>query len=279
MSSNRKVFYFETPRAPKETSEFACLPRDLAHLVFVHLDVEFLCLLKSTSRGVANACRRALCSNDVLAINYKYESVFSPIRQCNLSFPMRVMVDGGHFYRMVTEDTDLPETWTQTLIVHEFDLEFFLDFRRVRDVETVKKWLEKHFAYDAEFDREDERQPLPEHKEHISRMQMQCPRFCVEIPGEGIYHCPTQLWEHLKIELKIEERIHPFEDDYMIFSDRLFEGFRKESFTPLELAARLMPFARIGKCWSVFDCIALGKQVWRGDENSLLHMFLGERLA
>lgn len=273
MSSNRRTFYFDTPRAPQETSEFAGLPRDLAHLVLVHLSMPFLCLLKSTSRRVANACRHALCSNELLESYENWQMMHSAVSGCNLSFPIKVCLHQCYSTRKFGYNSSI------YLIVHEFELEFYLYRKRVRDMDVVKEWLEKSMQYMEEhnFKRDPNFHRMCNQKKNYMRsMDVDCIRFCVELPGEGIFHSAAPLWSRLSNVQDADAGIKGF--------GGILQGFRHgdRGTQVLDLATWLWPYAMIGGKYFTFDFNALDYDALDHDgfpQCSLLHCILEERLC
>ena len=165
----RRVFDFQTWHHPLEPSGLGCLPRDLAHLVLVHLPLSTLCGLKRVSRSVVNACRRALCSSEL----YDEENddtldvMIKILSQCDLSFPIRVVVS------KTTTDPDCRITEDLPIyVVHELACQFFLKGKPV-DLETAAEWIFTTWA------------TLPDVDELsvFDNIRVVCTRFCIETPS------------------------------------------------------------------------------------------------
>ena len=254
MSSKRRVFHFNTHCAPTEPSEFACLPRDLAHLVLINLRIPELCPLKATSHAVANACRRAIRSSEVL--DKDNDVIAQAIGGCQLAFPMKALFNIRY--------ADMQNTIGKEMIVHEFEVEFYQKGKRVYDVNKVKEWNTTSWEYINKCIN-----PMPtKHKEYILSMTVECIRFCVELPREGIFFSYESLKKHLGL--------------FSVADDGAFGPSFSYQYEILDFACNLEPIVPIAlinsRMFLTFDCPLDGSIINEGRSNTFFNMILGERL-
>ena len=259
----RKVFRMSHPRTPTEECAFGVLPRDLAHLVLLHVgSLPRLLLLKSVSRATANSVRRTIHSDEFMDLEEigswrsPHTDMLSALETCSLSLPMKV----AHNFDWEGSEVCAPK---QVLIVHEFELEFRLNDRVVPMEETFP-WFVK--MYDVFYDHD-----KPSwYERHLKDMVVECTQFCVEWPGVGVFHGVDSLWDALNINVRDGKN-----DD---------DGWRVSSqfeHRPMELAMHLTPFARIGDITLGFN----GTRLFHSDfsmrqcEQSLLQQYLKGRVV
>jgi hypothetical protein len=246
----RRVVHFQHKRDPVEPSGFSYLPRDVAHLVLVNLAFHVLCGLKRVSRGVANACRRALCSEEFIDQDDNYNAMAEVIDTCAFSFPMRVYVEEAD--RRADSGFCVYEV-DDPLVVHDFELEWLLDQRNV-GVEDVCVWLYELMNMDSH----------DSVYEHFRRLRVKPVRFCIE-SARGVFHSERDLREHHGIEYSRET-----------LSDYNPHTIHISGFELLELATRLVPYAIVGKRRFVSECDMLYDA---SEDRSLLHCMLCGRLC
>ena len=268
------------PRVPTEESSFGPLARDLAHLVFVGAgSLPYLLLLKSVSRSVANAVRRAVTSEEFMALkfpgpNAPHCHMSDALQGCALSFPMRV---GYDFLRSSSYLCDLEEP-SVALVLHEFHLEFRYRDNVVTNPAQVTEWIAKVWDYEDKIrrvPRDYSRETLSARDEHLSAMAVTCTRFCVERPGVGIFHSVDTLWHHLDfpkehreaIRFSLEKHTSPKLDYHFVSS--------LSAHRALELACRLHPYTHIGGKIIFFKTLTLNND---GHTHTLLSNILWERL-
>jgi hypothetical protein len=215
----RRVFHFQERREPLAPSCFSYLPRDIAHLVLVNLTLPVLCGLKRVSQGVANACRRALCSEDFMEHEENYDAMSEAIGMCAFSFPMRVFVEEYDDISGLDRcDVKNP------LVIHEFELMFCLDDKIVA-AEDVRAWLYELMQMME--------RPREKKRRHMERMRVLPVRFCIETI-DGIFFSERTLREHMDLD----------------YGTGVLSGYglpgTKEAIYLLELAGRLTPYAMVG---------------------------------
>lgn len=257
---------------PLEPSGFSILDRDLTHLVFMHLGVPFLCLLKCVSHSVANACRRTLCNSDTYEIadveNVNYEHMSDCI--CSSSFTLPVTVN-AMAWDVVNNIDDIINESNIRLIVHEFNLEFYLRNEPVTNPSQVITWFYKAWE-NMHDDWDDYVGPATSHE---LDMEVRCTKLTVEQPGVGIFHSVKSLWHHLGFETQLKEgHTNPFSSARWTISPS-----RKH--TPLELFMRLWPYTEIDGVPFAFDdgCVPGPCKTDLTVEGSLLFCFLRERIV
>ena len=213
---------------------------DTTQAVLEHMNVPFLCLLKSVSTSVANACRRRLRESDLTDI----------MERSNPTFPVRVLFDS-----CFTEYRDL-EVPTDVYIVHALTLEVRHEGRRVTDPEEVRTFL-KTYVHTTEHVNETER----------DKFQFDTPTFCVERPGVGIFHSPGQLWEHMELGERLRR------DD----GDSPYERCLRAQQQTVKLLLSLQPLVTVGPRTYIFPAYGL---LDTGDvfPASLMHLLAAERI-
>jgi hypothetical protein len=241
----RRVVHFQERRDPVELSCFSCLPRDVVHLVLVNLTLPVLCGLKRVSRGVANACRRSLCSEEFIQQDINYNAMSEVIETCAFSFPMRVFVE-----RRTRDSENLWCDVKNPLVIHEFELMFLLD-NKIVGVNEVRAWLHELLVMEVSVTT-------------IHRMRVMPIKLCIETT-DGVFYSERTLREHMGLDYETS-----FLCDF---------GAPKKTFKNihlLELAARLTPYAMVGGCQFVVDCEMFYDMA---DDRSLFYCLLCGRLC
>tara|TARA_Y100000389_G_C17460980_1_gene521674 strand:+ start:3113 stop:3841 length:729 start_codon:yes stop_codon:yes gene_type:complete len=228
-----------------------------------------LLVLKSVSRGFANAVRHAVHSKDFCdALN---GDIFSALQECTLRLPLRVV------YNYDFLPSEFPRfTHSDTLIVHEFCIESRYKHAVVTDPKCVIEWLVELYAIRWDYATHAEQQAT---RDHLDKMEFECTRICVEWPGVGMFHSAMELWDRLGVEEEHRLNSGGRWKNSSIEERNLYKWFTSSwpSHLPLELAVRLIPIACIGGATYTFnapidkhmDCFQI----------SLLHHLLAERLC
>lgn len=256
---------------PLEPSGFSILDRDLTHLVFRHLEVPFLCLLKCVSHSVANACRRTLRSYELYEGPFASVSSYDHMSECiyssSFTLPVKVSV---MIFGSIQSVTDLYED-TKKLIVHEFNLEFYWRNERVTNPSQVIKWFYK--AWEDMHDDWDAYDGPP--TSHEEDMEVRCTKLTVEQPGVGIFHSVASLWRHLDFEDVLKSGVgDQFSASWSISSS--------PKHLPLELFMRLWPYAELDTNLSFAFDDAQDSGPCKTDmsiQGSLLFCYLKERIV
>ena len=270
-SPHRRVYELHHPRVPTEGRSFGPLHGDLTCLILRHFEsLALLLMLKSVSRGVANAVRHAVHSQDFSKA--LYDDIYSAMQECTLRLPLRAV------YHYDFLPSDFPtSTPSDTLIVHEFCIESRYKHAVVTDPKCVIEWLVELYAIRWDYKTHAEQQAT---QDHLKKMAFECTRICVEWPGVGMFHSAIELWDRLGVA---EE--HRKNDDGLWKNSSFEEKEREKWFTsgsdhhlPLELAVRLIPIACIGGVMYSFDAI-IDRHLQDCFQISLLHHLLSERLC
>ena len=184
--------------------------------------------------------------------DFKHRNVMTGFLQdCNFSLPVWVAFNNNLDIR--NEDWDN----ATHMLLHEFELEFSQRLPGQMCHHPIGKgcvieWFAK-VLQNVEEGVVD--------KEYLSRISVDCIRFCAEIPGVGIFHSMCDLWKAL------------------YGTDFWFEYDRSNWITPnpeLAMAMRLHPFARIGKRVFHIECgVHQVDESWQG---SIFHFHLRNRL-
>ena len=279
---SRRTFQMQVAHTPMQTSSFAGLPRDVTHLVLLHLSFPFLCMIKATSSEVANACRRTLLSRECLR-KENYGNLGEMLYRCDLTFPIRTTFDFSD-----TDDLPVDESALKgsDLIVHEFNVEFLRNGRRVTDRQKIIDWWfeawqnlvslpfeDSHtgFRYDG-----NQYTGFDGKAQHLESLQVEVTRFCVEHVGVGMYHSVDGLWQDLGLEKHFQQRLRENSKNspYHISNDYAYRV--------VELAVRLRPYARFGGKLFQFGNSVHKRVDWDGicvDTCTLWHGFIDGRIV
>jgi hypothetical protein len=279
---------------PVEPSGFSILDRDLTHIVFVHLDVPCLCLLKCVSRSVANACRRTLRSaelyDDELYDDNSQEcgrtrkeqarNAYYEIKQCicssSLAMPFQVRAT-PHPFISYPENLD-DDQGVIELVVHEFHLEFYLRDKRVTDPSEVIRWFKKAWKNVHN----DDHNYTGIFTAHEENMIVECSRMTVERPGIGIFHSVSSLWDHIHFgELQRTD----VGGELDVGGEPCWAVSSQKQHLPLELFLRLWPYVEYSQqqppiTFDNFNIELCTNAYHDGHvEGSLLFCFLRDRIV
>lgn len=235
------VSFEQLARVPTGNGRFPPLSADTSQLVLCELDLSFLCYLKSVSWAVANACRRAIRSDTVLARRQDYFAMRDALQHCRLSYPVHAMLRPHDEEDWTYVDKlccvlygPRGRTTKEALVIHDLHAQVDRNAEQITTAELVR-WVRDILNY------YDESEGIVDDPFDGNSRQFRivCDRLSAEVPKVGVVHDFHRLLDTLHIPDSVSR-------------DEQFHFFQNARVEP-NLLTRLMPFVRIGGREFYFD--------------------------
>ena len=187
---SRRIFHNALANPPPTgNGSFPPLCPDTTQHVFWELEASFLCMLKSVSSCVANACRRQL--------RERPGSMDFVVFAASITFPFYASL----FVRS-NDDLETPYSHSEIFIVHALTMEVWRDHERLTKTGELLNALQE-IAGNKSFDDESRNE---------TQYEVVCPMFCLERPGVGIFHSLGDLCRTIDLPQQ-KGRMHYFPED------------------------------------------------------------------